>query len=224
MVFPTSTAPPSWCLVVPVKLLAHAKTRLAGLAGARRAELALAFAADTITAALRCPRVVEVIAVSDDPRARELLTGLGATVVPDEPDAGLNPALAHGAAVASERRPACGVAALSADLPALRPDELARALDAAAGHRRAFVPDAAGVGTTLLAAAPRAPLEPAFGGRSRDRHRHQGAYELVLPGIDSVRRDVDTEADLAAALALGVGARTAAVLAELGGSPRPAEP
>ncbi|KWX09855.1 hypothetical protein TR74_07100, partial [Carbonactinospora thermoautotrophica] len=61
MVFPTSTAPPSWCLVVPVKLLAHAKTRLAGLAGARRAELALAFAADTITAALRCPRVVEVI-------------------------------------------------------------------------------------------------------------------------------------------------------------------
>ena len=65
-------------------------------------------------------------------------------VLPDEPDAGLNPALAHGAAVATRRLPRDGVALLSADLPALRPAELDAAL--AAGGRRygaAFVADAA---------------------------------------------------------------------------------
>ncbi|GAA3043311.1 hypothetical protein GCM10020000_23190 [Streptomyces olivoverticillatus] len=38
----------------------------------------------------------------------------------------------------------------------------------------------------------------------------------MLAGVDSVRRDVDTEEDLRAALALGVGPRTAAAL----GGPR----
>ena len=82
---------------------------------------------------------------------------LGALVVPDEPDAGLNPALAYGARRAAELDPAAGVALLSADLPALRAGELTAALDAAAGQPpRRFVADAAGTGTTLLAAARRA--------------------------------------------------------------------
>ncbi|MGI5168031.1 2-phospho-L-lactate guanylyltransferase [Spirillospora sp. CA-253888] len=206
---------PQWSLVVPVKVLARAKTRMAEAAGPHREALALAVATDTVGAALRCPRVRDVIVVTDDPLAAAELSALGARVVPDEPDAGLNPALVHGAGRGRERSPDAGVGALSADLPALRPGELARVLDAAAGAPEAFVPDAAGIGTTLYTARPGVPFAPAFGGESRAAHRSRGARELLLDGIDSVRRDVDTLDDLKAALALGLGPRTAAVAALL---------
>lgn len=39
--------------------------------------------------------------------------------------------------------------------------------------------------------------------------------ELTLDAVDSVRQDVDTGGDLRAALALGVGPRTAAAAARL---------
>src|ERR1022692_3871831 len=97
--------PLSWSLVIPVKELARAKSRLTGLAGPRRAELALAMAADTVAAAAACPAIAEVIVVTDDAAAGAELGGLGACVVPDEPGAGLNPALVFGAAYAAARWP-----------------------------------------------------------------------------------------------------------------------
>ncbi|MEU5878018.1 2-phospho-L-lactate guanylyltransferase [Spirillospora sp. NPDC047279] len=207
-----------WTIVVPVKVLAKAKTRLSAAAGPHRQALALAVAADTVAAALACDRVHDVIVVTDDPLPAAELGALGARIVPDEPDAGLNPALVHGARRSRENAPHTGVGALSADLPALRPAELAAVLDAAAGAPVAFVPDAAGIGTTLYAARPGVPFSPAFGGDSRLAHRSQGARELLLDGIDSVRRDVDTVDDLNAALALGTGPRTAAVADLIGAS------
>ncbi|WP_217246753.1 2-phospho-L-lactate guanylyltransferase [Streptomyces sp. AC602_WCS936] len=205
-----------WTLVVPVKPLARAKSRLSDTAhDGVRPGLALAFAQDTVTAALACPEVADVAVVTDDARAGRELAKLGAGVVPDEPGGGLNAALAHGAAVVRARRPARPVAALNADLPALRPAELARVLAAASEFPRAFLADAAGIGTTLLAAAPGRELTPAFGSDSRSRHRASGAVELRLREVDSVRQDVDTGGDLRAALALGVGPRTAAVAARL---------
>jgi 2-phospho-L-lactate/phosphoenolpyruvate guanylyltransferase len=198
-------------LVVPVKLLARAKSRMAATAGPRRPALALAIAADTVGAALRCPRVRGVVVVTDDPLAADELAGIGAKIVPDEPDSGLNPALAHGAVLARQAFPGTGVAAMSADLPALRPAELTRVLDSAARFPQAFVPDALGVGTTLYTALPGEPFSPAFGRDSRAKHRAGGARELLLEGISSVRQDVDTPDDLKAALTLGVGERTARV-------------
>jgi 2-phospho-L-lactate guanylyltransferase len=205
----------SWSLVVPVKVLARAKSRLAGAVGPHRADLALAVAADTVAAALRCDRVQRVIVVTDDRLAASELDALGAQVVPDEPDGGLNPALAYGAVLAREAAPGCGVGALSADLPALRPAELTRVLDRASRQPTAFVPDAADVGTTLYTALPDAPFSPAFGADSRVRHRELGAYELTMDDIASVRRDVDTLDDLRNALALGAGPRTVEVAARL---------
>jgi 2-phospho-L-lactate guanylyltransferase len=200
-----------WRLVVPVKELPHAKTRLAPATGEHRTGLALAFAADTVRAALACAEVDGVLVVTDDALVSAAVRAEGAETVPDTPG-GLNRALERGATAAAGRWPRSGVAALSADLPALRSAELARVLREAARHPRAFLPDAAGIGTTLLAAAPGIPLAPAFGGRSRARHRASGAYELALADVDSVRRDVDTGEDLAAAAELGVGPRTAGVL------------
>src|SRR5262252_3226116 len=98
-------SPLTWSLVVPVKVLARAKSRLAVLAGPHRPALALAMAADTVAAALACPVVDRVIAVTDDAEAARVLAGLGALVTGDEPGRGLNPALRHGAALASARWP-----------------------------------------------------------------------------------------------------------------------
>ena len=166
-----------WSLVVPVKVLARAKTRMAAAAGPHREALARAVAADTVAAALRCDRVRDVIVVTDDPLPAADLAALGARVVPDVPDAGLNPALVYGAGRGREASPDAGVGALSADLPALRPDELARVLDAAAAVPEAFVPDAAGVGTTLRARVrrrvPRGAPRPRRGGDPPARHRQR---------------------------------------------------
>ena len=202
--------------MIPVKPLARAKSRLADTAAdGLRPGLALAFAQDTVTAALACAAVRDVAVVTDDALAGRELAALGARIVPDEPGGGLNAALEHAAAAVRAERPESAVAALNADLPALRPAELARTLDAAAEFPRAFLPDAAEIGTTLLTARPGRELRPAFGPDSRARHRASGAVELGPGGVDSVRQDVDTGADLRTALALGVGPRTAAMAARL---------
>lgn len=205
-----------WTVVVPLKALARAKSRLSDTAAdAVRPGLALAFAQDTVLAALTCAAVRDVAVVTDDPVAGRELAALGARIVPDEPAGGLNAALAHGAAAVRALRPRGAVAALNADLPALRPVELARVLDAAAEFPRAFLPDAAGIGTTLLAVAPGRELRPSFGPDSRARHRASGAVELDLDEVSSVRQDVDTGDDLRAALSLGVGPHTTAATARL---------
>ncbi|GGK51135.1 2-phospho-L-lactate guanylyltransferase [Planomonospora parontospora subsp. parontospora] len=201
---------PDWTLVVPVKTLVAAKTRLSEAAGPHRAALAVAIACDTVEAALSCGPVARVVVVTGDPVAAEALAGVGARVVGD-PEAGLNAALRHGAGEAVRLAPGDAVGALQADLPALRPAELALVLAAAAEFDQAFLPDAAEVGTTFYGTRPGVPFTPGFGGASRDRHLRRGAKELFLTGADSVRRDVDTPGDLRAALALGTGPRTRAV-------------
>lgn len=208
--------PFAWSLVIPLKPLVRAKSRLAAGVGERlRPALALAFAQDTVAAALACAAVRDVVVVTDDARAARELSALGARTVRDEPGTGLNAALTHGTRTARALRPTAPVAALNADLPALRPTELARVLEYAHAYPRAFLPDAAEIGTTLLCAAPGVPLAPHFGGASRARHTASGAVEIPLLDVASVRQDVDTSDDLVAALSLGVGAHTRAAT-ELG--------
>jgi 2-phospho-L-lactate/phosphoenolpyruvate guanylyltransferase len=208
-------SPLSWSLVIPVKVLALAKSRLTGLAGPHRAELALAMAADTVAAAAACAAVDSVIVVTDDGTAAAALSGLGALVLPDGPGDGLNPALAFGAAYSDEQWPGRGRAGMAADLPALGPAELGRALAQAAKVPEAFVADAAGTGTTLYTAGPGAAFCPRFGPGSYAAHLSAGAVELQLPGLDGLRRDVDTVADLRAAARIGLGPRTSAAAAAL---------
>jgi 2-phospho-L-lactate/phosphoenolpyruvate guanylyltransferase len=197
-----------WLAVLPIKPLPSAKTRLRGaVPGTGHPELVLAMAQDTVAAALASDGVDRVVVVCDDATVRAALDALGAHCVPDRPAAGLNAALTHG--VAGVPGP---VAALTADLPALRPAELAEALAAAAKlGRRGYVPDASGTGTVLLTAPAGVPLEPRFGPGSAAQHRSSGAH--AIPGDwPSLRLDVDTATDLEAAVALGVGRFTAKVL------------
>lgn len=195
-----------WTVVVPVKRLDAAKSRLRGaLPGQPHAALALALAVDTVEAVRACPVVAEVLVVTDDP---VVTAAIGARVMPDRPAAGLNPAFRYGASAAGPG----WVAGLTADLPALRPVELAAALSTARSgpSTRRYVPDAPGTGTVLLAAPPGVPLDPRFGGSSAAAHAASGALPL-LGDWPSLRRDVDTAADLAAATQLGLGVRTASL-------------
>ncbi|MFI6943572.1 2-phospho-L-lactate guanylyltransferase [Streptomyces sp. NPDC050418] len=216
--------PLAWSLVIPLKPLALAKSRLVeplpvqGTAPLRPT-LALAFAQDTVAAVAACPAVRDVVVVTDDELAARELAALGARIVRDEPGTGLNGALAHGEQAIRADRPRAAIAALNADLPALRPAELTAVLDHAAQFPRAFLADAAGIGTTLLAAAPGTELAPAFGGASRARHTASGAVELALAGVDSVRQDVDTWEDLRTAHRLGLGPRSAEMFRRSAGSP-----
>lgn len=205
---------PRYGVIVPAKPPSLAKSRLRELGDGVRRDLVVAFAADTISAALESPLVGAVLAVTDDHAFARGLSELGAHVIPDATADDLNGSLAEAAAEVCRRWPELRIAALCADLPSLRAEELTRALAATRADRASFVADAAGVGTTLLAAPTAERFTPRFGAESRLAHLEAGAEELELT-VATLRQDVDTPADLTAALALGVGARTAMVLTGL---------
>lgn len=215
-------------LIVPVKALARAKSRLRGAAddglgdSAAHARLTLALARDTVAAATAAHRVHRVVVVSSDPRVASVLAADGATVLAEGPEhrgpIGLNAALEHAARIVRDAGTDRPLGALPADLPALRAEELDNALSRAlalfveANARQVFCVDAEGDGTTLLVSAAHAELRPRFGGRSAAAHAAGGAVRLdgSWPGL---RRDVDTAADLRDAAAMGLGPATSAVLA-----------
>lgn len=209
-----ATRPPC-VVVVPVKPPAFGKSRLGGpdqgLPDAQRRELAQAFAIDTVEAALATSGVEAVLVVTDDFRLAATVRALGCEVMPDGASEDLNATLVQGAAEVVRRWPHAVPVALCADLPALRPDELAgvlaEAVDLVGRGGSAFVRDRAGVGTTLYA-APADHFEPSFGPGSAALHVAGGAVEIGAEA-SSVRTDVDDFADLGVALVTGVGPHTA---------------
>ncbi|GAA4690684.1 2-phospho-L-lactate guanylyltransferase [Nocardioides conyzicola] len=207
-----------YAVLVPVKPPAVGKSRLAELdAGASRRRLAEAFAQDTVLACLRAETVRQVLVVTDDARFSQVLSALGCTAIPDGVSGDLNATLRQAAAEAHRRWPDLVPVAVCADLPALRSDDLDAVLGVLETGRPSFVPDAAGVGTTMYVAA-HDEFDPHFGPGSRDAHLDAGARELAgVPA--SVRRDVDDPADLAAAVELGVGPHTSVAL--LAANPTP---
>ncbi|WP_203794872.1 2-phospho-L-lactate guanylyltransferase [Actinoplanes couchii] len=203
-----------WTAVIPVKRLRAAKTRLRGAVPAdRHPELALAMVRDTAAAVLSADAVAGLLVVSDDPEVGAAVRDLGARVVPD-PGGGLNAAMRFGADETAG--PAAHRVVLAGDLPALRPEQLDDVLSRAT--TRSFVPDAAGIGTVLLAAPAWQPLDPRFGGPSAASHAASGAVPLTgsWPGL---RQDVDTAADLATVLTLGAGRCTCGLLRDIGMTP-----
>jgi 2-phospho-L-lactate/phosphoenolpyruvate guanylyltransferase len=194
-----------WHLVLPVKGTDHAKTRLSVAPGVSRGDLARAMALDTLAATLASAAVGAVVVVTSDELVAREARAAGADVEPD-PGLGLNPAVRRGISLA----PAGPVAVLLADLPAVTGPDLTDALAACGRYDAAFVPDAEGTGTVLLTAADPALLDPAFGSGSAGRHGAQAKrLDLDLPRL---RRDVDLAESLAAAVAMGVGPRTALAL------------
>jgi 2-phospho-L-lactate guanylyltransferase len=206
-----------------VKALDRAKTRLRPAMGGRTAALALAFALDTLDAAGRACRVEGIHVVTDDPLAAAKAVGLGAGVLPDLGGGDLNLAVVLAADLLTASDVGLGVAVLPADLPGLAPADLDVALAEAAFHRRAFLADAQGTGTTLLTARAGHPLRPRYGPRSALAHREQGAHPLRVPA-PTVRADIDGSDDLPGLLGRSCGRRTRELLdRHLRGSRRPSD-
>lgn len=200
---------PRFSLLVPVKDGSGAKTRLGDVGAAARAELMAAFARDAITAARKVVQP-ELYVVGDPVALGPFAEELDVEVLPDEGEGSLNQALRRAAARVA--RPGRGIAVLLADLPCLRADDLAQALDRSG---RAYVADSAGTGTTLLIAPEGTDLDPHFGVGSADAHAASGAVP-VRGDLASLRLDVDTTSDLERALRLGVGPHTARAVERLG--------
>jgi 2-phospho-L-lactate guanylyltransferase len=207
-------------LIIAVKRLAVAKTRLAPVFSARTREgVVLAMLLDTIAAAAREPSLRGITVVTPDDVAAEAARQLGADVLADptpdaHPDPLNNAIVAAESVIASSPEPPSNVVVLQGDLPALQTQELTQAIAAARAHRRSFVADRHGSGTVALFAVG-CPLEPAFGPDSARRHRRSGAVELTGPW-PGLRCDIDTPEDLQAARRLGVGPATAQALARRG--------
>jgi 2-phospho-L-lactate guanylyltransferase len=201
-------------LIIAVKRLAAAKTRLAPVFSARtRESVVLAMLMDTLTAARRVPSLGSITVITPDDAAAAAAAELGAHVVADPTPEG-HPDSLNNAIAAAERAVAgsySNIVALQGDLPALQTQELTEAVAGARQHQRSFVADRLATGTAALFAFG-GPLDPHFGSDSAARHRRSGAIELTgaWPGL---RCDVDTPADLAAARQLGVGSATARAIA-----------
>lgn len=208
------TTPTDWHLVVPVKGGATAKSRLHPPSRVDREELALALATDCLSACCEGMPPGRVLVVTSDERVAQMAAGLGARVL-DDPGAGLNGAVAAGRDLVVAEAPGSAVAVLLGDLPALRARDLTTALGEAAAYPRAIVPDAQGAGTVLLTSLVGEDVAPSFGAGSASRHEGSGHRRLELD-LPHLRTDVDDDASLQAALALGVGAATRRVL---GGPP-----
>jgi 2-phospho-L-lactate guanylyltransferase len=214
---PVSTPLP-WQVVVPVKHVGAAKSRLDPPAGVVRAYLARAMARDTLDSVCATVGPASVVVVTSDAHARLTAERWGARVVPD-PGAGLDAAVSAGLGACREHRPGGPVAVLLGDVPALRPEDLTLALRECARHPRAVVPDHVGTGTVLLTTTGPA-LEPSYGVGSAARHSRQAT--LLALDLPRLRQDVDDLTDLQRVVSLGVGPATLAVLR--GRQPEPGAP
>lgn len=196
--------------VVALKPLRTAKSRLRDIPTGLRQEIAWCLAYDTIAAL--ATSVDQVVVVSNEPSLAERLAAApwSVRIISEGPSLGMNAALAAGAAELTTAGAAL-VAACVADLPCLRPESVRRLVAAASAHPRSYVPDASGIGTTMLFARG-VSLDPRFQGSSAAAHRGSGAVPLVeAQDLADARRDVDTLTDLNAAERIGLGERTAAL-------------
>lgn len=198
-----------WRLIVPVKGQQTAKSRLHPPAGVARADLAHAFALDTLTATMAAVPPAHLIVVTSDEPTATFVRRQGGVVIADD-GAGLNPAIRQGIGYVERVLGLGPTAILLGDIPTLRPGDLAAALTICHEHPRALVPDASGTGTVLLSALSPSQLHPRFGPDSaREHSRRHARLDLDLPAL---RTDVDDDQALRQAVTIGVGRHTAMVL------------
>ncbi|MCC6295765.1 MAG: 2-phospho-L-lactate guanylyltransferase [Pseudomonadales bacterium] len=203
----------TWVLI-PVKPLATAKTRLAEvLAPAERRALVLAMLDDVLDALAGVPGLAGVALVGGDAELARHLTGRQLRLLA-EPDPGLNAALraasAELATVGAGR-----LLILPADIPALDRAAVESLLAIDGEPAVALVAASADGGTNALLLSPPGLLDPAFGPGSCARYRQAAAALGVAPRVldlPQVALDIDRPGDLLALESLAGAPRTRALL------------
>ncbi len=185
-----------WALV-PLKLLAQAKQRLAPqLNPEQRQQLVLAMAADVLEALRTSQRVEHILLISRNSEAKALARSCNAEIFAETEDADLPHALVQAIAYASDQN-ATGVCIIPADAPLIRASDVDQLL--CEHHVCSVVPDAQLSGTNALVLSPPQVLEPIFDGRSFVPHV-QAAVASGLPvrifATPRFSLDIDTPEDL----------------------------
>lgn len=184
----------NWTAVLPLRQGHDPKTRLAPrLSAPQRIALARAMAGHVLDALSACPRVGRIIMLSPDAAA----DGMAGEWRRDE-GRGLNAEL--NALRAALGEPAMLV--VHGDLPLLSTQDVVAMIDAAQAHGCALAPDRHGAGTNAVALADGYAMAFAFGPNSLRLHQAV-APEAALVRRPGLAMDVDTPADLDAALAAG---------------------
>lgn len=187
----------SFSIIIPVRPPEEGKSRLAGALDERaRAALVERMFRHVLLVAVGFAGSARCHVVSRSPLLLDIAAASGARVV-RESGRGLNEALEQASRKVSPGHP---VLALSADLPLLRPADLAALAEALTMSDVIAAPDRARHGTNALLLRRPGIADYAFGEDSLSRHR-TGAEarglrfaEVNLPGLSA---DLDEPADLA---------------------------
>ncbi|WP_246104924.1 2-phospho-L-lactate guanylyltransferase [Rhodoligotrophos appendicifer] len=202
--------------VLPLKAFNQAKGRLGSAYDAGfRVRLAGAMAEDVLSELAKVPALTGVLVVSVDPAAHELARKYGAKILVDD-------ATGYTEAVAAAARilRSSGVKTMlvvPGDVPLVTSAELEHLLDVH-GDDGVFtlVPSRDRQGTNAVVVSPPDAMELAFGPGSFERHCDMAHLQGVVPRIVEsalLALDVDTAADLRAAVQAGHDTRTALFVA-----------
>ena len=197
-------------VLVPVQDLGSALPRMK-VAPTLRRDLALAFARDTVDAALACSAAAEVVVITRDPHVAGAFTDLDVELLPAVESRLVSSVVTAAHYELNDRRP-MPTAVLMADLPSLMPAELGSALRRVLEVSWSVYAEDLLAGGTTFFASRRDAFVPCLGARSGAENAAAGSMRIGqdLPGL---RCDVDTLEDLKMAKYLGVGVRTSQVLA-----------
>lgn len=196
--------------LIPLRDPGSGKTRLAPhLTASERAGLAAAMLSDTV-GAVRAAPVDRVVVAASGGTGAAAASALGLDVLLDPPTA---PSLDQVLRAATARLSgASALLVIAADLPCLRPEEVAALLDIEA---QVVVAPTGDGGTGGLLRRPPAIIPTAFGPGSAAAHMrlaHQAGVQGRTASLPGFRDDVDTWADLRALVDAPVGPTTAGFL------------
>lgn len=185
------TTSPGLTVVVPVKRLACAKSRL-DLPPQQRRQVAVELAARTVRTLLHSPSVTRVLVVTADPTVATVVAGLGADVRREPRRPGLNRAVRAGWRAARRRSPRHDLAVVVSDLPDLTVADVEVAVAELRRTGEALVVvDHEGTGTTALLRTGRRRLPARFGPGSAVRHLEAG-YRPASAALPGLRHDLDS--------------------------------
>lgn len=206
--------------LVPVRDPGAGKTRLsAHLTPRQRAALAAAMLAD-VTAAIRAAPVARVVVAASGPTGAATASALGLDVVLDPPSA---TTLDDVVGAALQRLGTVStLLVVAADLPRLRPEEVAEMVDIDA---QVVVASTGDGGTGGLLRSPAGVIRTAYGPGSAAAHMrlsHEAGVHARAVSLPGFRHDVDTWEDLRALDPRAAGNATARFLQQLRQRAQPA--
>lgn len=188
-------------ILVPVKPLGQAKTRLAGvLSGDQRKRLAGAMLRRTLKVVVGLPQVVGTLVISRDATVRAIARDLGAHTLNESGPPALNSALEQATQTLINWR-AEAVLILPADLPLINRADLSAVIERGGDPNTVVIgTDHEGNGTNIMLVRPVGLFSYAYGENSYEQHirlaKAAGA-EVKYCELERLQLDVDLPPDLA---------------------------